>query len=320
MRHASHSEAGIRRELGDPQLMLQHRATHPILWGCLLCLLLFLGWTAWAKVDEVTRGEGRVVPFTRMQTIQSLEGGILAEMLVGRGERVEVGQPLVRLDDTRFRSAYLETQSQIEVLRVAIARLEAEVLERETIAFPGTVDPESELARSERSLFQARRDKLREAEQSIAEEIRLARRQLELVQPLVQRRSVSEMEALKLSQTVASLSGKLAEIRNTYVQDAYSELSAKKAELATLEQTLMQRSDQLRRTEIRSPVRGRVNDIMITTQGGWCSPASRSWRSVQWRTSCWSRRRFVPRTWPSWRRACRPASRSAPTTTPSTAT
>ncbi|WP_444985956.1 HlyD family type I secretion periplasmic adaptor subunit [Halomonas mongoliensis] len=258
----------ILRELGDQRLSHHHRASHPILWVSLLVILVFIAWAAWAEIDEVTRGEGRVVPLTRMQTIQSLEGGILAELLVRRGDRVEAGQPLLRLDDTRFRSAYLETVSQIAVLRASIARLEAEVLELEEIDFPAELDPEGELVRSERALFHARRDRLREAERSINEEMRLARRQLELVEPLVQRRSVSEMEALKLGQSIASLAGRLAELRNTYVQDAYAELSTKQAELSTLEQTVLQRSDQLQRTEIHSPVRGRVNDILVNTQGG----------------------------------------------------
>ncbi len=272
MANVSRMEARTLRELGDPRLSLHHRASHPILWVSLLVLGAFVAWAAWAEIDEATRGEGRVVPLTRMQTIQSLEGGILAELLVRRGERVEAGQPLVRLDDTRFRSAYLETLSQIAVLRAAIARLEAEVLEQETIDFPSGLDPEGELVRSERALFQARRERLREAERSISEEIRLVGRQLELVEPLVRRRSVSEMEALQLGQTRAGLAGRLAEMRNTHVQDAYAELSAKQAELTALEQTLLQRNDQLQRTELYSPVRGRVNDILVNTRGGVIQP------------------------------------------------
>ena len=262
----------ILRELGDPGLARHHRANHAVLWVSVLAILAFIVWAAWAELDEVTRGEGRVIPLSRMQTIQSLEGGILAELLVARGDRVEPGQPLVRLDDTRFRSAFRETESRIDVLRAAIARLEAEVGERERIAFPAGIAAEGELARAERALFRARRERLREAERSINEEIRIARRQLALVEPLVQRRSVSEMEALRLRQTIAALSGRLAELRNGYVQEAYTELSAKQAELAALEQTLLQRRDQLQRTEILSPVRGRINEILVNTVGGVIQP------------------------------------------------
>ncbi|UYF98682.1 MULTISPECIES: HlyD family type I secretion periplasmic adaptor subunit [unclassified Halomonas] len=265
------SEA-TRRELDDPRLSLAPRRAHAILWLSVLIIAAFIGWASWATIDEVTRGEGKVVPFTRLQTIQSLEGGIVSELLVGRGDRVELGQPLVRLDDTRFRSAFMETRSQIEVLQAAIARLEAEVLEQERIEFPEALDEDGELARAERALFLARRERLEEAQRSLNEEVALARRQLALIEPLVQRRSVSEMEALKLNQSIAGLVGRLAELRNTYVQEAYTELAAKKAELATLEQVVTQRSDQLQRTEIRSPVRGRVNDLLVTTLGGVIQP------------------------------------------------
>ncbi|MCC4286083.1 HlyD family efflux transporter periplasmic adaptor subunit [Marinobacter salarius] len=262
----------ILNELGDTKVSRHYRASHPILWFSLLVIAVFIGWSAWAEVDEVTRGEGQVVPLSRMQTIQSLDGGILAELMVRRGDRVERGQLLVRLDDTQFRSAYLEIASQIAVLRASIARLKAEVLEKSDIDFPETLDPEGELVQSERALFHARRERMREAERSINKEMSLARRQLELVEPLVKRRSVSEMESLKLGQTIAGLAGRLAELRNTYVQDAYTELSAKQAEVSSLEQKLMQRRDKLERTNIYSPVRGRVNDILINTEGGVIRP------------------------------------------------
>lgn len=262
----------ILSELGDTTVSRHYRASHPILWFSLLVIAVFIGWSAWAEVDEVTRGEGQVVPLSRMQTIQSLDGGILAELMVRRGDRVERGQLLVRLDDTQFRSAYLEIASQIAVLRASIARLKAEVLEKSEIDFPETLDPEGELVQSERALFDARRERMREAERSINKEMSLARRQLDLVEPLVERRSVSEMESLKLGQTIASLAGRLAELRNTYVQDAYTELSAKQAEVSSLEQKLMQRRDKLERTNIYSPVRGRVNDILINTEGGVIRP------------------------------------------------
>lgn len=272
MTDRQHDQARILRELGDARSSLHHGASHAVLWTSLLVIVLFIAWAAWAEIDEVTRGEGRVVPLSRMQTIQSLEGGILSELLVVRGERVEAGQPLLRLDATRFRTAYLETDGQIAVLRAAVARLQSEVEERDSIDFPEGIDAEGPLARSERQLFQARRGRLREAEQSIAEEIRLARRQLALVEPLVARGAASEREALGLSQDISSLAGRRAELRNAFVQEAYTELSTRQAELSALEQTLAQRHDQLQRTEIHSPVHGRVNEIMVNTVGGVIQP------------------------------------------------
>lgn len=244
--------AALRRQLADPLLAATHPVYRPLLWTLLGCVLLFIGWAAWAQLDEVTRGDGRVVPFSRIQKIQSLEGGILDRLLVKEGDLVEVGQPLVRLDETRFLTNFQESANQASVLRAAIARLDAEVLGKKSIEFPPDVDPEGPLARSERELFKSRRDKL--------------------VRPLVAKRAVSQMEALKLSQDIATLSGKLTELKSTYFQDAYTERAQRKADLSALEPIVQQRQDQLRRTEILSPVRGRVNTVLINTRGGVIQP------------------------------------------------
>lgn len=262
----------LRRQLGDPLLASTHPVYRPLLWTLLGVVLLSIVWAAWAELDEVTRGDGRVVPFSRIQKIQSLEGGILDRLLVKEGDLVEVGQPLLRLDETRFLTNYQESANQAGVLRVAIARLDAEVLGRERIEFPSGIDADSALARSERELFSSRRAKLQEGVQAVQKQIRLAQSQLDLVRPLVEKRAVSQMEALKLSQDIATLNGKLTELKNTYSQDAYTERAEKKAQLAQLEPIVQQREDQLRRTEILSPVRGRVNTVLINTRGGVIQP------------------------------------------------
>lgn len=269
---AERKAAKLRRELADPLLAVTHPVYRPLLWLLLACILIAIAWAAWAEIDEVTRGDGRVVPYSRIQKIQSLEGGILDRLLVKEGDLVEVGQPLVRLDETRFLTNVQESTNQADGLRAAIARLDAEVLGKERIEFGPGVDPDSPLARSERELFKSRRGKLLENTRSIQAQIRLAQSQLDLVRPLVAKRAVSQMEALKLSQDIATLNGKFTELKNTYFQDAYTERSQRKAELSTLEPIIQQRQDQLRRTEILSPVRGRVNTVLINTRGGVIQP------------------------------------------------
>ncbi|KEQ53400.1 HlyD family efflux transporter periplasmic adaptor subunit [Sphingobium chlorophenolicum] len=262
----------LRRELADPFAADVHPRSRLALWVMFGCLILFIGWAAWAKLDQVTRGEGRVVPFSREQKIQSLEGGILGALLVKEGDLVNVGQPLVQLDPTRFETNYAESSNQAAGLKATVARLEAEVLGRGAITFPAGIDPGGSVARTETELFRSRREKLAETTGSIAQQIGIAESQLAILRPLVARNMVSEMEALKLSQEVATLKGKLAEIRSTYAQESYTELSKKKADLSALEPIVRQRDDQLRRTQILSPVRGRVNKIIINTKGGVIQP------------------------------------------------
>jgi adhesin transport system membrane fusion protein len=262
----------MRRDLADPFLASTHPLYRPLLWLILACLVLAIAWASWAQLDEVTRGDGRVVPYSRLQKIQSLEGGILGKLLVKEGDLVQVGQPLLQLDPTHFRTSLQESSNQATALKAIVARLQAEVLNKGSIDFPPDVRSDPTLVRSEEALFRSRREKLNESTSSIAQQIRIAQNQLDIVRPLVDRKVVSEMEALKLTQDIATLSGKLTEIKNTYFQESYTELNNKKAELSALEPVVQQRGDQLRRTEILSPVRGRVNTIMINTRGGVIQP------------------------------------------------
>ncbi|MDI6002557.1 HlyD family efflux transporter periplasmic adaptor subunit [Cobetia marina] len=262
----------IKRELGAPDQRLESHWSRPLLWASLLVIALFVAWSSWAEVNEVARGEAKVVPSSRQQTIQSLEGGILDEIMVREGEIVEAGQLLAAIDETRFRSAYMESLSQAQALRATIGRLEAEVLDKASIEFPEEVRDNEALTVTERELFTARRKKRDSALNAVSKEITAAQRQLAVIRPLVKRRAVGEMEMLKLDREIAELKGRQAEIRNTYLQDAYAELADKKSELATLEETTVQRRDQLDRTRLLSPVRGVVNNIAITTRGGVIPP------------------------------------------------
>ncbi|AVV32742.1 hemolysin D [Halomonas sp. SF2003] len=262
----------IKRELGAPDQKLESHWSRPLLWASFLVIALFIAWASWAEVNEVARGEAKVIPSSRQQTIQSLEGGILDEMMVSEGEIVEAGQLLAAIDETRFRSAYMESLSQAQALRATIARLEAEVLDKSSIEFPEEMRDNEALTATERELFTARRKKRDSALHAVSKEISAAQRQLAVIRPLVKRRAVGEMEMLKLDREIAELNGRQAEIRNTYLQDAYAELADKKSELAALEETSVQRRDQLDRTRLLSPVRGVVNNIAITTRGGVIPP------------------------------------------------
>lgn len=238
-------------------------------WLVAASLLVALLWAAIAQINEITRGDGTVIPLRRMQTIQSLEGGILSELLVHEGDLVKEGQILARMDATRFRSAWLETRAEIDTLQAEIARLEAEVMESDTIVFDGG---DSDLRANEQRLFNARRTKLNESIAAAEAERAAIVAQIEITAPLAEQGSVSKVDLLRLRQQEAALLGRISELRNNYVQEAYSDLVAKKGRLVALEQQLIQKQDQLDRTEIRSPVSGRVNTVKITTLGGVVQP------------------------------------------------
>lgn len=195
----------LLRALGDADQSMAHPFIRPGLWLSAFSIGAFILWAQWAEIEEITRGEGRVVPFSRVQKIQSLEGGILKDLLVKEGDQVSIGQVVAQLDHTRFYSSYMEGQSQARSLRAAIARLQAEVKGMNKITFPEEVKVDSHDAETERALFQARRDKKREALAALEEEINMAQQRLTIIEPLVNRRTVSQVEALRLRQDIAFL-------------------------------------------------------------------------------------------------------------------
>jgi adhesin transport system membrane fusion protein len=238
--------------------------------GTILLLMLALIaaayiWASTAVLDEVTIGQGRVIPSSREQVIQSLEGGILAEMNVREGDIVSKDQVLLRIDDTRFGAQYREANSRIMALHAAIARLRAETQGGSPV-FPADVRPEQ--VRIETELFRSRRQQLEESIAALKRSYQLADEELQLTAPLVKKGVVSEVELLRLQRQVAELRGNLQERQNKFQADARAELAKNEAELAAITEANTARADQVKRTIIRAPLRGTVKNIRINTLGG----------------------------------------------------
>ncbi|HNI72148.1 MAG TPA: biotin/lipoyl-binding protein, partial [Accumulibacter sp.] len=121
---------------------------------------LFLMWAAVSRVDEVTRGEGKVIPSRQLQVLQSLDGGVVDEILVHEGDVVEPEQILLRIDQTRFVSSVRESRVQYTALAAKAARLRA-LTEGTPFTLPDDVlkeDPKT--AEEERRLYESRRSEL----------------------------------------------------------------------------------------------------------------------------------------------------------------
>lgn len=177
----------------------------------LLTVAIAVGWSAFAQIDQITRGDGRVIPLRRMQSIESLEGGILSDLLVSEGDLVKEGQIIANLDATRSRAAFLSAQSEVESLKAEVERLEAEVLEKPALDFGGnpTATEQTELR-----LFNARRTRLEASLKALEGERSSVQQQLDITGPLASSGSVSRIDVLQLQQKLAELEGKISEARN----------------------------------------------------------------------------------------------------------
>jgi adhesin transport system membrane fusion protein len=202
----------------------------------LVFLVSFGAWAHFAVLDEVTRGEGRVIPSSKTQIIQNLEGGILAEILVREGDIVEQGDILVRIENTAAQATYRDAQARFYALHATVERLEAEQDGREMVLSEEILKQAPAAAADQTSLFAARGRRLKaqvsvleaqakQRRQETAEmgsrrkqlerSLQLAREEFSITQPLVRNGVVPRIDLIRIERQVADLEGEIRTIRLT---------------------------------------------------------------------------------------------------------
>ena len=210
------------------------RFAHLLLATIMAFVIIFLGWAGWATLDEVTRGEGRVIPSSQIQIVQNLEGGIVAELLVREGQIVEPDEVLLRINDVKAASELEGSKTRYHALLGSIARLKAEINETAVNFPPEVLNHARRVAINETALFDARlasleseleilRNQARQRDQEVAElenklkqlarSAKLAEDELEITEPLAARRVVSKVDLLRLQRQVNDLKGELESSR-----------------------------------------------------------------------------------------------------------
>ena len=238
-----------------------------IIWIVGIGLLILLTWAWLFKLEEVSTGTGKVIPSSKEQVIQSLEGGILTKLNVKEGEIVERGQVLAQLDPTRFESNVGESESLLIASRATSARLRAEV-SGTPLSFPEEVLKYPKLVKEETALYQSRRANLEESLAGLQQALVLVQQELEMTAPLVAKGAASEVEVLRLKREANDLRNQMNDIRNQYYVKAREELSKANTDVETQQQVVRGKSDTLNRTIFKSPVRGVVKEIDVMTLGG----------------------------------------------------
>ena len=242
---------------------------HRGLWWSIFFLATFLtAFVVWAynnELEEVTRGQGSIIPSSRLQVIQSLDPGILAELHVKEGDQVEAGDVLVTIDDTRSSAVLRESEAKVVNLEAMLARYRSEAYDK-PLKFPDIVS--KELRDRETSAYKARRRALDEAVTGLQQSKRILDEQIRRTAAMVKRGVSSEIELLRMQRESADLALQINERRNQYKTEANNELVRTEAELAQAKENLAMHADPVERANIRSPMRGIVNNIKITTVGG----------------------------------------------------
>lgn len=252
----------------------QERRMSAIVWLMLVGMIVMFIWAYFATLDEVTVGTGKVTPSSRAQLIESLDGGIINELLVHEGAIINKGQILARLDPTRFQSNYGEAAARVRTLRASSERLRAE-LTGAALAFSVDTLKEPELVARETQFYLSRRQNLNETVSNLQQSLKLVQQELRMTEPLVVKGAASQVEVIRLQRQVSDLRGKIDEARNQYAVRAREEQLKNNADLDAQLQVVSGKQDQLTRTTLISPVRGIVKDIQVSTVGGVLQPGGK---------------------------------------------
>jgi adhesin transport system membrane fusion protein len=247
------------------------RGSTRVVWVCALMLACFLAWSAWFQVVEVSTGTGKVVPSSREQVIQSLEGGIVTQMNVSEGTLVERGQILAQLDPVKSQSNVGESEAKYRAMIASVARLQAES-SGQPLKFPASLAAWPELTRAETELYNTRRRGLESTLAGIQDSLKLVRSELQITENLAKIGASSRVEVIRLNRQRSELELKATEARSDYMVRAREDLAKASAEADTLSEVVRGRADSLSRLTLRSPVRGIVKDIKVTTIGGVVPP------------------------------------------------
>ncbi|MCI3908970.1 HlyD family type I secretion periplasmic adaptor subunit [Pseudomonas viridiflava] len=226
-RHVEHRFLPYRSAaLADPS----SRAMSLTVWIAAALLLGALLWAGFAVLEEVTTGEGKAIPSSKVQVIQNLEGGIVSDIFVREGQVVDKGDTLLRLDDTRFMSSRSESEVDRLTLTAQVERLAAEA-EGRSLTLPAEVTSSApQVAADEQALYESRQRRLASEQRTLNEQLRqktqelaefrskqeqfrsslaLVQQELDMSVPLVSSGAVSPVEILRLKRNAVELRGSM---------------------------------------------------------------------------------------------------------------
>lgn len=202
--------------------------TRALLYAMAAILLAMLIWSAFAPLDEVTRGEGRVIPSRQLQVVQSLDGGMVQQILVKEGQTVEAGEVLLRIDPTRSVSSLNESRVQYLSASAEVARLQALIDNTEPVFADDLHQQAPELISRELRLYKASQEELDEQraiynhqlsqrQQDLVEaeaelkqhtqSLALSQKELRVTRPLLELGAVSDVDILRIQREIGRARG-----------------------------------------------------------------------------------------------------------------
>jgi adhesin transport system membrane fusion protein len=285
-----------------------------VIYMIFLSLFLLIVWAYFSTLDEITKGQGRVVASQQLQIVQSFDGGAIKNIMINEGDEVEKGQPLFQMDRTRSNAKLNETKSQVYALSAAFTRLKAlsygtplKFNDRLLREAPFVVAREKDFYENNKrelkeqtaiAISQLNQKKLDLKEVKLSKKqhqkaLKLDMKQLNLTLPLLKKGAVSELDIINLKRGILSLEmdinkesamigrstemikeakNKINEVELRMKNAWRLELSEVSKQLDSLNQTLNDLLHRVNETEIRSPLKGTIQRLLVNTIGGVVAP------------------------------------------------
>ena len=259
-------------------------------------IVFFLVWASVSEFDQVVTAEAKVIPFSKLQTVQHFEGGIIKEIHVKAGQYVKQGEPLVSLSPLEAGGSYQAKKYEFIQSKARIRRLEAEYEKKQPVIDDSLMAFSPELVKNELMLMAARQMKLESTLNSFESQLRQRKSELvgakrtltlvaeehDVVKKLVERGLEPKLEAVRAEKTyvealarVESILGAIDEINDRKAvsmqenrSDVLSELAKARSEFSQIEQMMPAAADKADRSTIRSPITGIVNRVLVSTVNG----------------------------------------------------
>lgn len=280
-------------------------APHRLIVTAAIGILLLVIWASFAQVEQITRGTGKVIPSSKAQLVQPAEPAVISEILVRGGQSVKQGDLLVRLDDTQSAAALGELEEENRRLAVRAQRLEDEASGAALGCEEGSLCADEKRLQQARtataharesalsSAIEQRRRDLQEAQatvSSLENSVRLAREQVNMLEPLARQNIVPQTDLLQARRDLVDTQGRLSAARQAvgrasasirqaqadlsqarldFRQQALAERSEVTTKLAVNKESIRGATARNQRNELRAPADGVVNDVQITTVGGF---------------------------------------------------
>ncbi|HPF78626.1 MAG TPA: HlyD family type I secretion periplasmic adaptor subunit [Alphaproteobacteria bacterium] len=309
------SDTDFMEELEAATRLRPSESSHMMLIAIASLIAAFIIWSSFSEIEEITHGTGQVVPTQEIQVVQSLEGGILSELLVREGDQVKKDQILLKVSDVAFASEERGVEAKSLSLKAKKARLEAEAQGKQLELPQEIIEKFPDIARNEEALYRSRQQELSNAKaildnkinsaqaelsevrakiNRLSESRKLLNQELSITKEMVAKKAVPKLEEIRLNRELADISGQIreasekkggleAELRGAekerkdredkFKSQVLGELNDIESQISQIGESLTAIGDRVSRTEIRSPVDGIVNKIMIKTIGGVIEPA-----------------------------------------------